>query len=286
MPEAKTYTPRKVTPQNEDTLPSTHDESAKTSYIQITLKEETMAEAIRNYIGGLMPIQPGDEMPVQFMAGRGDNGHTTTVTILAGPVITEQVTTPSDFVPEFAEAQAAAAARNASNNEGAELPPPVVPISDEERIASEKAAAEAAQLDVAIKEGQAADKLANPDLTNPVIENAPIYTAIEGTESTVSTTESPFVDDNDVVENEEEPPVSEVEAVKSTLFPDVVDERDEPTLEEQAEDAGSSNTGPVAKKTVSDLFGPKPTTPEPAAAAKAATPAPKPKSDNIFDNLG
>ena len=86
MAKISVYTPRKITPQNENMLPSTHTPETRKSYVLINLTEEEIAEAVRNYIRGQIPMKNDSELPVTFVAGRGDNGITSTVTVDPLPV--------------------------------------------------------------------------------------------------------------------------------------------------------------------------------------------------------
>jgi len=80
------YSPRKITPQNKRNLPETHDPEKRTTYVQITLDEQEIAEAIRNYLRAQIPISDNDTLPVVLYAGRGENGHTAAITITPLPV--------------------------------------------------------------------------------------------------------------------------------------------------------------------------------------------------------
>ena len=117
MPEIDTYSPRKVTPQNQDLLPSTHDPKTRTTYVQITLQEPEIQEAIRNYIRAQVPVQTEDELPVKIIAGRGDNGHSAQVTVSVGSVSITSPERPAAPMATFEEAAADAARRNASVTE-------------------------------------------------------------------------------------------------------------------------------------------------------------------------
>jgi len=81
MAEIQTYSPRKVTDQNRDLLPSNHDPEKRTTYVQITLNEPELKEAIRNYIRAQVPVSSEDELPVKIIAGRGENGHSAEITV-------------------------------------------------------------------------------------------------------------------------------------------------------------------------------------------------------------
>lgn len=112
MAEIDTYSPRKVTDQNKDRLPSTHDSSKRITYVNITLNEEEIAEAIRNWIRAQVPIEPNTEMPVEMIAGRGENGHSANVTVSLGPVSVESPTQPTEPMQEFSAAAEDARRRN------------------------------------------------------------------------------------------------------------------------------------------------------------------------------
>lgn len=117
MAEIDTYSPRKVTEQNKDRLPSTHDPKKRITYVQITLNEEEIAEAIRNWIRAQVPINDTPEapieMPVEMIAGRGSNGHSANVTIPMGPVGVSSPERPTEPMQEFTAAAEDARRRNA-----------------------------------------------------------------------------------------------------------------------------------------------------------------------------
>jgi hypothetical protein len=111
MAEIDTYSPRKVTASNRDRLPSDHDPKKRITYVNITLNEEEIAEAIRNWIRAQVPV--GDvEMPVEMVAGRGTNGHSANVTVPMGPISVTSPTQPTEPMQEFTAAADDARRRN------------------------------------------------------------------------------------------------------------------------------------------------------------------------------
>jgi len=253
MPTVDVYTPRKVTDQNKATLPSTHDQTKRISYMQVHLKEDEMAEAIRNYIRRQMPILDNDEMPVVFIAGRGDNGHSAQVTIQAATITVQSPERPTDAIETFDEANKTASERNAAagiTSPAADTPE--TPVTEAPETSSGPETAE----------------------DTPIVEESTEKPDTDGEELETPEEELPF--DPDTVESPEitEEPLAEVK-----------DERDD-TLEVPAEE-------PTTTRKASSLFSRAPTQPAktkaaPAAkspAAKAEAPAAKPKSKSIFDNL-
>lgn len=101
MTEIAVYSPRKITPQNKRNLPTTHDPEKRTTYVQITLDEAEIAEAIRNYLKGQIAIAEDDELPVVLTAGRGENGHTAAVTITPLPVPIVSARQPTAMTQTF-----------------------------------------------------------------------------------------------------------------------------------------------------------------------------------------
>jgi hypothetical protein len=112
MPEIDTYSPRKVTDQNRDLLPSTHDPKKRKTYVQVTLQEPEIEEAIRNYIRAQIPGSDVQELPVKIIAGRGENGHSATITLDPANVPVDSPTTPSAPMATFDAAAEDAARRN------------------------------------------------------------------------------------------------------------------------------------------------------------------------------
>jgi len=112
MAEIVTYSPRTVNGQNRDHLPSTHDSQKRTSYVQITLTEEEINEAVRNYIRAQVPVGDSDELPVVLVAGRGKNGHSAVVTVSVQPITVTSPEVPTEPMATFDEAAADAARRN------------------------------------------------------------------------------------------------------------------------------------------------------------------------------
>lgn len=112
MTEITLYAPRKITPQNRKSLPQSHDPAKRTTYVLITLEENEIQEAIRNYIRAQLPVNPDDELPISMIAGRGDNGHSATVTVQAGKVQVSSPSRPTEALATFTEVSNTAAARN------------------------------------------------------------------------------------------------------------------------------------------------------------------------------
>lgn len=112
MADIQTYSPRKVTDQNRDLLPSHHNPKKRTTYVQITLNEPEIKEAIRNYIRAQVPITPGDELPVKIIAGRGENGHSAEVIITASEYAVASPERPTAPMATFEAVAEDAARRN------------------------------------------------------------------------------------------------------------------------------------------------------------------------------
>lgn len=119
MAEIDLFSPRKATKTNQRHLPKDHDPTKRTTYVQITLEEDEIAEAIRNYIRAQIPVRDGEELPVVLTAGRGENGHSASITLHADPVYVQSVERPTSPMATFDETAAAAARRN-SDDEGQE----------------------------------------------------------------------------------------------------------------------------------------------------------------------
>lgn len=101
MATLNVYTPRKITPQNESMLPTSHTPETRKSYVLISLTEEEIAEAVRNYIRAQIPTDPDSELPVKFIAGRGDNGITSTITVDPLPVRVVSAEQPTEITATF-----------------------------------------------------------------------------------------------------------------------------------------------------------------------------------------
>lgn len=112
MAEVALFSPRKITPQNKRHLPESHDPNKRITYVQITLEENEIAEAIRNYIRAQVPVRDGEELPVVLTAGRGENGHSATITLSVAPLVVPTVNRPVDALATFNETAVAAARRN------------------------------------------------------------------------------------------------------------------------------------------------------------------------------
>jgi len=112
MPDIDTYSPRKVTDQNRDLLPATHDPEKRKTYVEITLQEPEIQEAIRNYIRGMYPTLPDEELPVKIIAGRGENGHSATIIKEPIPITVNSPSQPKVAVASYTAAQEDANRRN------------------------------------------------------------------------------------------------------------------------------------------------------------------------------
>jgi len=246
------YTPRKVTPQNEANLPSTHDQSKRTSYMQIQLEEPEIAEAIRNYLRQQIPVVDGDEMPVVLTAGRGDNGHTATVTILPSTPVVTGAERPTDAFDTFDAANADAAARNAAA-EASQTPPET---HTENNVA-----------EVETPEEQA-DTEPEATPTTEIVQDDPTTERIETTVAP-QTKETPWKEESNP--DEAADPVNNAPDQPKSIFEDVTDERDE-----------TPQSAPVTRK-ASNLFGLN--SEEPETSDYQPSQATEPKSKSIFDNL-
>jgi hypothetical protein len=119
MANIQTYSPRKVTDQNRDLLPSDHDPAKRKTYVQITLTEPEIKEAIRNYIRAQVPVIDGDELPVKITAGRGENGHSAEITVQAGQYAVASPARPTVPMATFEAVAEDAARRNEESPEDA-----------------------------------------------------------------------------------------------------------------------------------------------------------------------
>lgn len=267
MAKVEVYTPRKVTPQNEASLPSTHDQSKRISYMQIQLEEPEIAEAIRNYIRQQVPVIAGDEMPVVLTAGRGDNGHTATITIQPSTPVVTGAERPTDAFDTFDAANAAASAQNAKVL-AAEKPVESQTASSDEVIETPTETPETAPVATPTTE------IAPEDPTTDRIETTVVETA-----PTQAEEEAPWVEseeDNPGGINDPTPePVAEDPklAAPKSIFDDVTDERDETPSE-----------APTTRK-ASSLFGSKVSAPATPTEEKIPETAVKPKSKSIFENF-
>lgn len=268
MAKVEVYTPRKVTPQNEASLPTTHDQSKRISYMQIQLEEPEIAEAIRNYIRQQVPVIPGDEMPVVLTAGRGDNGHTATITIQPSTPVVTGAERPTDAFDTFDAANAAASAQNAKVL-ASEASVESQTASSDEVIETPTETPETAPVATPTTE------IAPEDPTTDRIETTVVETAPTETEE-----ETPWVESeednpggvNNAAPDSTPEPAAKPAAPKS-IFDDVTDERDETPSE-----------APTTRK-ASSLFGSKVSAPATPTEEKIPETAVKPKSKSIFDNL-
>ena len=112
MADIQTYSPRKITDQNRDLLPTTHDPKKRTTYVQITLNESEIKEAIRNYIRAQVPVISGDELPVKIIAGRGENGHSAEITLSVAEYTVASPSRPTAPMATFEAVAEDAARRN------------------------------------------------------------------------------------------------------------------------------------------------------------------------------
>lgn len=117
MPDINTYSPRKVTDQNADLLPSTHDPKKRTTYVQISMSEPEIKEAIRNWVRAQIPVDAGDELPVKIIAGRGENGHSAEVIVTAGTFTVTSPERPTAPMATFEAAAEEATRRNAEHDD-------------------------------------------------------------------------------------------------------------------------------------------------------------------------
>ena len=186
MAEVTLFSPRKITPQNKRHLPESHDPNKRITYVQITLEENEIAEAIRNYIRAQVPVRDGEELPVVLTAGRGENGHSATVTMSVEPVIVPTVSRPIQALATFNETAAAAARRN----------------SEDEALDNEEAETVEIELPVALANIGSSTSDHIPEITTSVIE-----TEIQDNEQEVTK-----------IEVEETIKVTSVSVKKSNLF--------------------------------------------------------------------
>ena len=134
MPAIETYSPRKVTEQNKDLLPSTHDPKKRTTYVQITLNEPEIKEAIRNYIRAQIPVSPNDELPVRVIAGRGENGHSAEITVSVGEYTVISPGRPTAPMATFEAAAEDAIRRNAENAEESDSESPDTEVAPSKKV--------------------------------------------------------------------------------------------------------------------------------------------------------
>jgi hypothetical protein len=113
--EFAVYSPRKVTPQNRKYLPQKYNPEERSTYVLITLDEDEISTAIRNYIRAQMPVKADDEMPVVLTAGRGENGHSAAIVIEPIPFNVISPQQPAASMVGFEEPNAQALERNAGS---------------------------------------------------------------------------------------------------------------------------------------------------------------------------
>lgn len=228
MAEIDLFSPRKVTKNNERHLPKDHDPTKRTTYVQITLEEDEIAEAIRNYIRAQIPVRDGEELPVVLTAGRGENGHSAAITLHADPVVVQTVERPTAPMSTFNETAAAAARRNqdedgSSDEETVSSAPP--------RTAAHKAPAHPNpnRLPEASTEAEPAE-----DTDTPVDDGEPADDTVvepEGQEETVV---------------QEEAPASPVK--KSNLFGQPIEDTPPPAAEPKAPAPAAAEEKPAEPK--------------------------------------
>lgn len=81
--------------------------------MKLTLSQQELEQALRNYVTGMINLQPGTDIMIDFKAGRGDNGFTAEVEISSADLAKAQQTTLI-YPP---------GARNADMENKAEKPP-------------------------------------------------------------------------------------------------------------------------------------------------------------------
>ena len=118
MKEFAVYSPRKITPQNRKYLPQKYNPEERSAYVLITLDEDEISTAIRNYIRAQMPVKADDEMPVVLTAGRGENGHSAAVVIEPIPFNVISPQQPAASMVGFEEINTQALERNAGSSKG------------------------------------------------------------------------------------------------------------------------------------------------------------------------
>ncbi|WP_299198232.1 hypothetical protein [uncultured Amphritea sp.] len=277
MPDIDTYSPRKVTDQNRDLLPATHDPEKRKTYVEITLQEPEIQEAIRNYIRGMYPTLPDEELPVKIIAGRGENGHS--ATIIKEPI---PITVNSPSQPKVAVASYTAAQEDANRRNG------------EEAIAEGSEDAETVQ-----ETDEAPETTGEPeeDGTGP----EPGHVQSDGNVLDVKDSDTAPDESAPADEPESAPETTSAEPTPTEPTEEELTTEETAELVEAVKETSENQTGPIdpeeptptPKK--SSLFDtPKPVEDNSSAAEAAATPpeaesetpaeasAPKPKS--IFDN--
>lgn len=229
MPEIDTYSPRKVTPHNRDLLPSTHDPKKRTTYVQITLQEPEIIEAIRNYVRAQIPVGATDELPVDLIAGRGENGHSATIIVSAAPVVVKSPERPTEAMASFDEANADALRRNGDVDAKQETEAP-----QEEAPSGTEQAEEPAP--------------STPDTGEPGPEKAPEEAAEMTEDPPESKTDAPA--ENPPAEENASPAASESQtAEKSSIFENTAPTQAVPETpaEPQTEDPAPAQPAPKAK---------------------------------------
>lgn len=118
MKEFAVYSPRKITPQNRKYLPQKYNPEERSAYVLITLDEDEISTAIRNYIRAQMPVKADDDMPVVLTAGRGENGHSAAVVIEPIPFNVISPQQPAASMVGFEEINTQALERNSGSSKG------------------------------------------------------------------------------------------------------------------------------------------------------------------------
>ena len=258
MPEIDTYAPRKITAQNQDRLPSYHNPEKRITYVQITLNEAEIAEAIRNYIRAQIPLDSDAEMPVEMIAGRGDNGHSANITVDVSAPVVQSPSRPAEPMATFEEAAADARRRNGeiATDE---------PTTDTENLP--ESTDDSGQASAAEEAGSG-----EPESASELSEQTDIEEAIAAEEKTVlATMSTETMETLDVASTDEPAPAPK----KSSLFDNL------PPKKETVAPAAAAASPPAATAAEQEMDEVGEDAPQEVEAETAAEPA-QPKAKSIF----
>lgn len=153
MAEFNVFSPRKRNKQNEAYLPSSYNPEERIAYVQVNLSQEEIEEAIRNYIRSSIPLEGNNELPVALVAGRGENGHSASVTISVIPTATQNATVLASNMEGYEDAAHNARRRNGDTDpvEKSSAGKDVCENTSHEE-ASDEMASDVAEIQEAVKE--------------------------------------------------------------------------------------------------------------------------------------
>ena len=187
MATMNVYTPRKITPQNESMLPTSHTPETRKSYVLINLTEEEIAEAVRNYIRAQIPTDADSELPVKFIAGRGENGITGTITVDPLPVRVVAAEQPTQISATF-DAVSSEITEDASQGENQQAEAVIeeanAPVTHEELAQKSIAQEEAAQKSIQSGATETSETLATDETTTEADAPEALPETSEATEAT------------------------------------------------------------------------------------------------------